>query len=149
MLFRSSLRETFLQFASDFLLKIAQTILQQAIFNALQNTTCLFPALGRGIVSAFQAHTGGVVGQGLQRVPVSQTLFAGAFRYHTGGIAGLAPNEVPAVLLKGEEVLTEDDPRHIRNGGGVPAETSVKIVNAIDARSFVSAGVEEDRKSTR
>jgi len=138
-----SLRETFLQFASDFLLKIAQMILQQAIFNALQNAAGGWGALGRGIVSAFQAHTGGVVGQGLQRVPVSQTLFAGAFRYHTGGIAGLAPNEVPAVLLKGEEVLTEDDPRHIRNGGGVPAETSVKIVNAIDAGSFVSAGVED------
>ncbi len=44
--------------------------------------------------------------------------------YHTGGIAGqssdnysanLASNEVPAVLLRGEEVLTEQDPRHRNN----------------------------------
>jgi hypothetical protein len=39
-------------------------------------------------------------------------------RYHTGGIAGLAADEVPAVLKKGEEVLTEADPRHRDNFGG-------------------------------
>ncbi|HRP76274.1 MAG TPA: hypothetical protein PLN31_19470, partial [Azoarcus taiwanensis] len=43
--------------------------------------------------------------------------FAGAPRYHTGGIAGLRPGEVPAILKKREEVLTEDDPRHRFNGG--------------------------------
>lgn len=50
-----------------------------------------------------------------------------SFFFHDGGVVGeardirpavaLASNEVPAVLLKGEEVLTHDDPRHIRNLG--------------------------------
>ncbi|HRP77202.1 MAG TPA: hypothetical protein PKZ27_16505, partial [Rhodocyclaceae bacterium] len=49
--------------------------------------------------------------------------FAGAPRYHTGGIAGLRPDEIPTILKKREEVLTEDDPRHRQNGGldGAPA----------------------------
>ena len=33
-------------------------------------------------------------------------------------MAGLAPNEVPAILKRGEEVLTESDARHRNNGGG-------------------------------
>jgi tape measure domain-containing protein len=43
--------------------------------------------------------------------------FAYAPRYHGGGIAGLKSNEVAAVLKEGEEVLTEDNPRHINNAG--------------------------------
>ncbi len=39
-------------------------------------------------------------------------------KYHTGGIVGLRPNEVPSILQKGEEVLTENDPRHRNNFGG-------------------------------
>ena len=41
--------------------------------------------------------------------------FAGARRMHSGGLAG---NEVPAILQRGEEVLTADDPRHRGNAGG-------------------------------
>lgn len=44
--------------------------------------------------------------------------FAELVRYHTGGIAGLAPDEVPAVLRRGEEVLTQADPRHRDNAPG-------------------------------
>ncbi|GAB1388998.1 hypothetical protein MASR1M6_11790 [Rubrivivax sp.] len=44
-------------------------------------------------------------------------MFQGAQVLHGGGIAGLMPNEVPAVLERGEEVLTADDPRHRRNMG--------------------------------
>lgn len=49
-------------------------------------------------------------------------------KYHTGGIIGERPNlranEVPIIGLRGEEVLTETDPRHRNNigrkaGGGV------------------------------
>jgi hypothetical protein len=63
-------------------------------------------------------HSGGVVGSsgGLRRA-VPAEAFAFAPRYHSGGIAGLRPREVPAVLQQGEEVLTADDPRHVRNGG--------------------------------
>lgn len=142
-----SAREAFRQFASDFLLKIAQMILRQALFNALSQAFSGSAAgsIGAGIVSAFKAHTGGIAGFGLQQSRANAAVFANALRYHTGGIAGLRPNEVPAILEKGEEVLTANDPRHINNGGGIPAEPSVKIVNAIDAGSFVSAGVEDSQ----
>jgi len=47
-------------------------------------------------------------------------------KYHTGGIIGdrpnLAANEVPMIGLKGEEVLTESDPRH-RNNLGSPSQS--------------------------
>ncbi|TDX77739.1 tail length tape measure protein [Neorhizobium sp. R1-B] len=60
-------------------------------------------------------HDGGVAGRDGyghgRRVPTS--VFASAPRYHTGGIAGLKPDEVPAILQRGERVI----PR----GGGSPA----------------------------
>ena len=61
-------------------------------------------------------------------------MFVGATRYHTGGIAGLAPNEVPAILQRGEEVLTKQDPRHRNNaynGGGNQAQ-SITLINSYD-----------------
>lgn len=46
---------------------------------------------------------------------------------------------MPAVLKVGEEVLTENDPRHIRNGGGKSSGGgSTKVVNMFDAASFLS-----------
>lgn len=142
-----SAKEAFLQFASDFLLQIAQMILKQAILNAL---TAAFGGgapggFGAGVLSAFGVgvqHNGGITGSGNRQRSVSPALFANAVRYHSGGVAGLKPDEVPTILQKGEEVLTADDPRHRNNGGGA-SQTEVKIVNAIDAGSFVSAGVED------
>lgn len=62
-------------------------------------------------------HDGGTVGAsgGVTRA-VSPLLFAGAPRYHGGGIAGLSPDEVPAILQRGEMVI----PRDALGGGGVP-----------------------------
>jgi hypothetical protein len=53
-------------------------------------------------------------------------------RYHGGGIAGLRPDEVPAILQRGEEVLTADDPRH-RANGGVGGDVHLKNVIALDS----------------
>jgi tape measure domain-containing protein len=142
-----SLKDAFRQFASDFLLQIAQMILKQAILNALQAAMGGGGGgVGGGILSAFgvgKAHTGGIAGSGLQQTKASPAWFTNAVRYHTGGIAGLRPNEVPTILEKGEEVLPATDPRHVNNGGGSSGAQSVKIVNAIDAGSFVSAGVDD------
>lgn len=72
-------------------------------------------------------HSGGVVGAGAHRMTraVSPLVWAGAQRYHTGGIGGLAPDEVPAILRKGEEVLTAQDPRHRANGGAAGVSVSM------------------------
>ena len=66
--------------------------------------------------AAAVAHEGGVVGS--SALPVRSApggWFAGAPRYHTGGTVGLAANEQAAILQKGEEVLTADNPRNIVN----------------------------------
>ncbi|MGH8582601.1 MAG: hypothetical protein ACREWG_07380, partial [Gammaproteobacteria bacterium] len=78
-------------------------------------------------------HGGGVVGAGGPRRPISPLVFAGAPSFQTGGLVGLRDNEVPAILERGEEVLTRDDPRHRANAGGV---TVVMNINTPDAQSF-------------
>ena len=76
-------------------------------------------------------HSGGIVGAGGPGRMVSPLVFAGAPRYHNGGMAGLKPNEVPAILQKGEEVLTANDPRHANNGGD-SGSRGFRVVNVID-----------------
>lgn len=68
-------------------------------------------------MSAGVAHQGGIAGMLGTVRNVNPAMFWGAPRYHTGGVAGLGPNEVPAILQRGEEVLTRQDPRHRYNGG--------------------------------
>jgi hypothetical protein len=48
---------------------------------------------------------------------VSPAIFANARRYHTGGLPGLKADDIPAILKRNEEVLKEDDPRNVLNGG--------------------------------
>lgn len=131
-------RAAFLSFAADFLRKIAEMILQQTILNALQKSTGASGAAG-AIASALAFHTGGIVGRVGTRRDIAPMLFATAQRFHRGGLPGIASNEVPAILKKGEEVLTENDPRHTLNGGAAPL--GVKIINTIDSASVVEQGV--------
>lgn len=139
-----ALKNAFLQFASDFLRQIAQMIIQQAIFNAIGGATGGgsggLGAILSGLIGSAFHHDGGIVGQGGRVGFVNPAIFNQARRMHTGGVAGLAANEVPAVLQKGEEVLTRDDPRHIMNGGG-GGRGDVKIVNAFDAGDMLSQGL--------
>ena len=132
-----ALKNAFLKFASDFLRQIAQMILKQALFNAMGGATG--GGAGGGIAGIIGSlfHEGGVVGRGGTSRIVDPAWFRNATRYHGGGIAGLRPNEVPAILETGEEVLTASDPRHVANGGagGGSAPT---IINAIDSASFVN-----------
>ena len=136
-----ALGNAFRQFASDFLLQIAQMIIQQLALNAAK-------AIGRAFGFSV-AHQGGVIGaSGISR-KVSPSVFAGATRYHSGGVAGLRPGEVPTILQRGEEVLTRGDPRHIFNGGGQTAggttEVTPRIVNAIDGASFMEEALKDKR----
>ena len=90
--------------------------------------------LGGILGSLFSFHSGGIVGQGGTLTHVNPLVFANAPRYHSGGVAGLAPAEVPAILQKGEEVLTRSDPRHRDNGGGNIQVTM--NISTPDANSF-------------
>ena len=61
---------------------------------------------------------------------VPTAAFLGAPRMHSGGWAGLAADEVPAILQRGERVLSRDEAR----GYGQP---SVNVtIQARDAQSF-------------
>ena len=114
-------------------------IIQQMILNALQSSG--FGGAVSGGVNAITRHTGGLAdSSGTQRM-VDSGWFRNAVRYHTGGIAGLQPGEIPAILKRNEEVLTEDDPRHIFNGGGAGKEQDIKIINTLDPADFISKGV--------
>lgn len=136
-----AIRDAFLKFAADFLRQIAQMILQQIIFNAISGMKGT-GGIGGAIAGLF--HSGGVAGSAGPTRMASPAWFGNAVRYHTGGIAGLKPNEVPAVLEKGEEILTREDPRHVANGGAAApggGTTNLKVVNAIDAPGVLEAAL--------
>lgn len=131
-----ALGAAFKQFAAEFLMEIAKMILRQAMFNMLQRIST---SLGGAIFGLF--HSGGIIGAstGSGSRNVSPAWFNGAMRYHSGGIAGLKPNEVPAILQAGEEVLTQGDPRHARNmGKGGTSAPNFRIINTFDAASYLS-----------
>lgn len=141
----TALKDAFLSFASDFLRQIAQMIVQQIAYNA---AVTILRAVGVATGGVPVAHGGGIIGSTMGRSrSVNPALFANAARYHTGGVAGLRPNEVPAILERGEEVLTRDDPRHRSNGGvgGGGGDVSVKNVVVYDAAAALEMGLSDKR----
>lgn len=122
----------FLDMIAKTLQGIAMLILQMIVLDAVEKLTGI-PV--RGLLGLFGGqgpmvgvlHSGGVAGEpgGRRRSGFNLSdMFEQYPRYHTGGIAGLAPDEVNTILRKGEEVLTEDDPRHRFNGGLAPTAPS-------------------------
>ena len=91
-----------------------------------QGMEALYANFG-GTSSAAVAHSGGMIGGALPMRPVPAAAFLGAPRYHNGGIAGFAPDERPAVLRVGEEVLTPEDPRHRRNLGSSAQNITINV----------------------
>jgi len=88
-------------------------------------------------------HTGGVIGTGGGAMrAVSPLLFAGAQVLHSGGLVtagmSLASNERPVIAEVGEEMLTTDNPRHIRNfkGHGVTMNTSITVNGATGTEQY-------------
>jgi hypothetical protein len=62
--------------------------------------------------------------------------FLAAPRMHAGGWAGLAPDEVPAILQRGERVLSRREAREQgRAGSGAAPAVNVTIMTR-DAESF-------------
>jgi hypothetical protein len=137
--------DAFRAFAADFLRRIGQMIVQQMILNAVSG------AMGgpkggiggklAGWVNAAVRHDGGLANSTGSRRAVNAGIFANATRYHVGGIAGLRAGEVPAILKRGEEVLTEDDPRHVANGRGSAPNVTLRNVNVFDAADMLSRGL--------
>jgi hypothetical protein len=87
-------------------------------------------AAANPMVNASIWHTGGMVGAGAPMRAVPVTAFADAPRLHSGGWAGLRPDEVPAILQRGERVLNRREAAGY--GRGSSAGTGVTV--NIDAR---------------
>lgn len=109
-----------LQVFSQVLTQIAAAIIQMQILKSLQGFGGPIGQFATTMLGA-TGHTGGVVGSkaiGAGNAIRTPGWVRSALTYHSGGIAGLRPDEVSATLKKGEEILTEEDPRHRFNGGG-------------------------------
>ena len=133
-----SLKLAFRQFAADFLRQIAQMILQQTILNALQ------AAFGGGGILAGILHEGGIAGEtSVPRRRVPAWVFRNAVRLHDGtGFSGLRRDEYPAILERGESVLTErqaDAVGSMMSGSGRSdgGSRDLTIINTVDAASFL------------
>ncbi|MGR3375057.1 phage tail tape measure C-terminal domain-containing protein, partial [Salipiger abyssi] len=84
---------------------------------------------GAGGIFASIMHTGGMVGAAGPGRMVPALTFAGAQRMHAGGMVGLRHDEVPAILQRGERVLSRREAQDY--GKGVTVN-----INARDAESF-------------
>ena len=90
---------------------------------------------GAGDIFADILHAGGVVGSAGPARMVPAMAFADAPRMHSGGMAGLRADEVPAILQRGERVLSRREAQdHGAPGRGAPNVT-VNIMTR-DAESF-------------
>jgi len=119
--------EAFRDFAKDTLSWLTKIILRQILLNAVMG---IFPSLGKantgGTVSAAMAasvgHKGMVAGEPAPIRFVDPYVFANAKRLHSG----LAPDEIPAILQKGETVLPKGQGINLEvdviNETGVPME---------------------------
>lgn len=152
-----SLGATVTKFFADFLMKIAQAILQQMVLNSLAGFGGGIGAAAASLGGVAAKHNGGMVGSkttgGQQRKnSVSPSLFVGAPRFHDGGLPGLKSDEVPIIAQKGEQILSKDDPNNIMNqgsgsGSGSPSPQEIRIINAMDPASFVAAGLNAPENS--
>ncbi|UDY80368.1 hypothetical protein AXY1_57 [Achromobacter phage AXY1] len=152
----------FATMVAEVLLGVAKMILQQTILNGLYMIAAALGWYGPGAGAASSAsssvtmptggirlptnHSGGMPGQSGFGSYTAASVMAG-LSYDTGGIGGqraLAPNEQLSVLKEDEEVLTGTDPRHRKNGGRGAAQppVQVKVVNAIDSASVLSAALD-------
>jgi hypothetical protein len=84
-----------------------------------------------GMTGAAVHHAGGLVGGTAPMRAVPIMAFAGAPRMHAGGFAGLRPDEVPAILQKGERVLSRRETAGYGAGGNVSI-----TIQTHDAESF-------------
>jgi lambda family phage tail tape measure protein len=84
-------------------------------------------------------HEGGTVGGPAPARVMNAGSMSGARKYHSGGVAGLGAGEVPAVLERGEQVLTRRQATNIKKrltgkDTAAPApRANVTNINLIDA----------------
>ena len=143
----------FTSLITSFLADMAKLAAQKYIFGPLAGL--LGGELGgesiAGQALANILHEGGSVGGGGQRRAVHPALFAGAPRFHNGVNLGLAADEVPAILQRGERVLSRSQNKAYGSGNERPMVVNFNVKDAqsirqsraqmaADAARIVSAG---------
>jgi lambda family phage tail tape measure protein len=113
----------FQDLANSILRDLARIAIRQAIAGAAT----------QAMLAAAVLHEGGAVGAGVPSRSITPAVFLGAPRYHSGGIAGLMPDEVPAILQRGEIVIPRDQAGKM--GGSSSPVINMTIVTR-DAESF-------------
>ncbi|WP_186395565.1 phage tail tape measure C-terminal domain-containing protein [Stappia sp. TSB10GB4] len=132
--------------ADSILADITRIALRSAILGPLANALGgmgsgggLFGNLfggGGGILSGI-FHAGGIVGAPAPQRLVPAFAFAGAPRLHGGGMAGLRPDEVPAILQRGEMVLSRSQLAAMGSARETrPPVNVVMNISTPDANSF-------------
>lgn len=123
---KASMRDLATSVIADFAKIGARRFLLGPLAGALGGLTA---GLGGGSsIFASVLHAGGMVGTGGTGRSVPAAAFAHAPRVHSGGWAGLRSDEVPAILQRGERVLSR---REVANGSGVTIN-----IQSRDAESF-------------
>jgi len=128
---------------SSILADLALLAFKRGVLGPIANA--LAGVFGGGGLFAGIFHTGGMVGAGgpMRRVPA--LAFADAPRMHAGGWAGLRPDEVPAILQRGERVLSRREvSAGMASSGPQRLEISVQVEGARGNREIeemVNAGV--------
>lgn len=130
--------------ANSIVADITRMVVQQSITGPLAKMIGGSMESGGFLDSVFSSifHEGGVAGETAPARQVPSYVFAGAPRYHGGGIAGLRPNEVPAILERGEEVLSKNSRR----------SSSINLVMNIstpDANSFRASQAQVSAEAAR
>jgi lambda family phage tail tape measure protein len=152
----------FKQFAEGMKRELLELIIKQLFFLALKGliaaaTGGLSAAAGLGLGGqllrqAVGLHDGGLVGRDASFTrAVSSSLFSSAPRYHSGGFPGLRPDEVPAILQKGERVLSRREVAAGAGGGGSKTinQSFVYNINTPDADSFRKSRRQLERDDER
>ena len=148
------LADSFGKTVQKMIAQAASAQLMNTLFGDMGKTGKVTGLVGQGLdwlkgtdfIKSFGFHEGGIVGSDdhsfTRTVPAS--LFNNAPRYHSGGIVG---DEVPAILKKGERVLTKEqqqgmggsvvininssngDPAEIRRAAAAGARTALGVMN--------------------
>jgi len=128
----------------DKLLDMATSDLFDAVFGKTGSSSSFFGNLANGnsagglfggTILPGVLHQGGIAGNdNTPKRAVSAAAFINAPRYHSGGIAGLRPDEVPAILQKGERIIP--------NGGG-GAGQAITVHVSLDSDMLRAVVVDE------
>jgi lambda family phage tail tape measure protein len=129
----------FQDLANSILRDLARIAIRQAIAGAAT----------QAMLAAAVLHEGGAVGAGVPSRSVSPMLFATAPRYHGGGIAGLMPDEVPAILQRGEVVIPKGGFRGEGGGGSDDQPPKLSTLQPITVNMTVMTRDAESFRQSR